>query len=163
MEGMTTTNGEKGAFVVPFQAQWSDMDQNGHMRTTAYLGAAEDSRMRFFAANGFSVGDFTRLGIGPVVQTDEIRYRAELRLLDRAHLEIQLAGLSSDGARFGLRNIFTREDGKTACTVTTFGGWLDLRERRLAPAPGDLLTVLEAMVRTDDFAELSSPLTGRPA
>ena len=32
------------------RAQWSDMDQNGHIRTTAYLAAAEDVRMQFFDA-----------------------------------------------------------------------------------------------------------------
>ncbi len=145
-------------FVIPFQAQWSDMDQNGHMRTTAYLAAAEDSRMQYFASHGFSMQEFTRLALGPVVQTDEIRYRAELRLQDRAELTIQLAGLSPDGARFGLRNTFTREDGRTACTVTTIGGWLDLRERRLTPPPEELLTLLRTLARTDDFADLSSPL-----
>ena len=29
-------------FERSIRAQWSDMDQNGHMRTTAYLAAAED-------------------------------------------------------------------------------------------------------------------------
>jgi acyl-CoA thioester hydrolase len=145
-------------FAVPFQAQWSDMDQNGHMRTTAYLAAAEDSRMQFFAAAGFSIQEFARLQIGPVVQTDEIRYRAELRLLDKATLEIQLAGLSPDGARFGLRNIFSRADGKTACIVTTVGGWLDLGQRRLTRPPADLLRLLAELTRTTDFTTLSSPL-----
>ena len=34
------------AFEVAIHARWPDMDQNGHMRTVAYLEVAEDSRMQ---------------------------------------------------------------------------------------------------------------------
>jgi acyl-CoA thioester hydrolase len=145
-------------FVIPFQPQWSDMDQNGHMRTTAYLGAAENSRMQYFASRGFSIAEFTKRGFGPVVQTDELRYRAELRLLEPAELSIRIAGLSPDGARFCLRNTFTHADGRVAATVTSTGGWLDLEQRRLIIPPDDLLDLLRALARTADFAELATPL-----
>lgn len=107
-------------------AQWSDMEQNGHMRTTAYLAAAEDVRMQFFDAAGFSMAAFARRGFGPVIQSDDLRYSAELRLLDTALGDLRLAGLSTDGARFQMRNTFTRLDGRPASTVTSTGGWLDL-------------------------------------
>jgi acyl-CoA thioester hydrolase len=144
--------------MITFQAQWSDMDQNGHMRTTAYLAAAENSRMQYFSSLGFSMEEFMRLSIGPVVQTDELRYRSELRLLDGATLEIRCCALSADGARFGLRNIFTREEGEVACIVTTIGGWLDLRRRHLTVPPPNLFKILSTLVRTDDFFEPPSPL-----
>ena len=35
---------------VSIHARWPDMDQNGHMRTVAYLEVAEDSRMLYFAS-----------------------------------------------------------------------------------------------------------------
>ena len=37
---------ELHSFTVPFQAHRSDMDQNGHTRTHAFLASAEDMRMR---------------------------------------------------------------------------------------------------------------------
>jgi len=157
MSCMTST--ETTSFSLPFQAQWSDMDQNGHMRTTAYLAAAENSRMQYFAARGFSSQEFTRLAIGPVVQTDEIHYRSELRLHDTAKLEIQLAGISPNGARFCLRNSFVRGDGKVVCNVTSLAGWLDLGRRRLTCPPPPLVEILQALERTDDFVELTSPIT----
>jgi len=63
--GLTPTS-----FEVSIQARWPDMDQNGHMRTVAYLEVAEDSRMQYFASSGYSV-----------VSRDGLQYRAELRLL----------------------------------------------------------------------------------
>jgi acyl-CoA thioesterase FadM len=43
-------------FEVSIHARWPDMDQNGHMRTVAYLEVAEDSRMQYFASRGYSIG-----------------------------------------------------------------------------------------------------------
>ncbi|MET8428421.1 thioesterase family protein [Nocardia sp. NPDC004860] len=149
------------AFQVAFQPQWSDMDQNGHMRTTGYLAAAENCRMQYFAGSGFSAGEFAQRGFGPVIQTDELRYRTELRLLEPARLSLHLAGLSNDGARFMMRNTFTRADGTVAATVTSTGGWLDLTQRRLTSPPDDLLTLLRDLARTIDFADLPSPLANR--
>jgi acyl-CoA thioester hydrolase len=105
------------------------------MRTHAFLSSAEDSRMQYFAGHGFPVQEFAKRGVGPVIQADELRYHAELRLLDMADLELRMAGLSADGARFRMRNTFTRADGTIACTVTSAGGWLDLRRRKLTERP----------------------------
>ena len=155
MRGMQTMT-----FAAEFSPQWSDVDQNGHMRTTAYLASAEDMRMRYFAQQGFAMSTFARLGIGPVIQHNDLRYHAELRLLDTATLSLELAGLSEDGARFTLRNTYTRADGRTAATVTSTGGWLDLARRRLARPPHELNDVLQALDRTADYAELPALDTG---
>ncbi|MEU1429754.1 thioesterase family protein [Nocardia sp. NPDC005746] len=152
---------QRNIFAIPFHPQWSDMDQNGHMRTNAYLAAAENSRMQYFTGSGFSAAEFARRGLGPVIQTDQLHYRAELRLLDPAELTLELAGLAPDGARFVLRNTFTRADGRVAATVTSTGGWLDLTRRRLTTPPEDLFQLLRALARTEDFADLTSPLAER--
>jgi len=99
------------AFEVAIHARWPDMDQNGHMRTVAYLEVAEDSRMQYFASRGYSMGSFVKHRIGPVVSRDELQYRAELRLMDPAVVRLELAGISPDGARFRLRNTIVRADG----------------------------------------------------
>ncbi|ONI84973.1 hypothetical protein ALI22I_31450 [Saccharothrix sp. ALI-22-I] len=68
-------------FTTTTHVRWPDVDQNGHMRTTAYLDAAEDNRMRYFASAGFPIAEFAARRIGPVSHGDDLRYRAELRLL----------------------------------------------------------------------------------
>jgi acyl-CoA thioester hydrolase len=144
------------AFEVPIHARWPDMDQNGHMRTVAYLEVAEDSRMQYFASRGYSMDSFVRNRIGPVVTSDELNYRAELRLLDRAGVRLELAGLSTDGGRFRLRNTIVRAEGRTAATVTSSIAWLNLDERRLTTPPADLHALIADLPRTEDFAELPS-------
>ncbi|MCC8243687.1 acyl-CoA thioesterase [Saccharothrix luteola] len=145
-------------FTSTTHVRWPDVDQNGHMRTTAYLDAAEDNRMQYFASAGFPVTEFAARRIGPISHGDDIRYRAELRLLDPVVVELRLDGLASDGARFRLHNRILKADGRTAATVVTTGGWLDLDARRLVAPPDDLLAVLTGLERTKDFADLPSPL-----
>lgn len=143
-------------FEVAIHARWPDMDQNGHMRTVAYLEVAEDSRMQYFSSRGYSMETFVKHRVGPVVSSDELHYRAELRLLDPAVIRLELAGMSPDGARFRLRNTIVRADGRTAATVTSSIGWLDLVERRLTAPPDGLHQLVADLPRTDDFAELSA-------
>jgi hypothetical protein len=38
--------------------------------------------MSYFTANGFSISDFARLKVGPVVRDDLLEYRREVRLLE---------------------------------------------------------------------------------
>jgi acyl-CoA thioester hydrolase len=141
-------------FEVAIHARWPDMAQNGHMRTVAYLEVAEDSRMQYFASRGYSMDSFARNRIGPVVTSDELNYRAELRLLDPAVVRLELAGLSPDGGRFRLRNTIIRKDGRTAATVTSTIAWLNLDERKLTTPPDDLRALIADLPRTDDFVEM---------
>src|SRR5688572_4122194 len=112
-------------------ARWGDMDFNGHMRNTAFLDAAADVRMMFFAENGFPMSEFENRRIGPVILRDELDYFRELRLLQPVRVTLETSGLSADGTRFRLVNQFFREDGVRAVRVTSTGGWLDLERRKL--------------------------------
>lgn len=130
------------------------MDYNGHMRNTAFLDRSADTRMMFFAEQGFPMAEFYRLRIGPVVLRDEVEYRQELGLLDPFEVTLALAGLSADGARFAIRNEFRKPDGSLCARVTSTGGWLDLGARKLVAPPSALHAALRTLARTDDFSEL---------
>ena len=135
-------------------AGWSDMDFNSHMRNTAFLDKCVDVRMMFFAENGFPMAEFVRAGLGPVIMKDEIEYQREVGLLQELTVTLAVAGLSDDGSRWLMRNDFLRPDGKPAARVTSAGGWLDLRARKLAVPPPGLLQALRTLPRTEDFQVL---------
>ncbi len=134
-------------------AGWGDMDFNAHMRNTAYLDKSADLRMMYFADSGFSMSEFMRLRLGPVVKKDEVEYFKEFKLLDELVVTLSLAGLSNDGSRMKLRNEFFRGD-VLAARVTSSAGWLDLATRKLTCPPDDLLACLRALDRSDDFTDL---------
>ena len=135
-------------------ASWGDMDFNSHMGNAAYLHKSGDVRMMFFSENGFPMAEFVGAGLGPVIMKDEVEYHREVGLLQELTVTLAVAGLSDDGSRWLMRNDFLRPDGKLAARVTSAGGWLDLRARKLAAPPPGLLQALRSLPHTDDFQSL---------
>ena len=136
------------------------MDFNAHMKNTAFLDKAADVRMMFFAENGFPVGEFARLRLGPVVMKDEVEYRKEVGLLQEIDVTLAIAGHSEDGSRFLLRNEILRPDGTLCARVTSAGGWLDLATRKLIAPPEDLHKAMKSLPQTSDFTLLPSSVKG---
>jgi len=141
-----------------FTAGWADMDFNAHMCNTAYLDKSGDTRLLYFAENGFPAAEFARLQIGPVIMKDEVEYFREIRLLENLKITYSQAGLSEDGSRFIVCNEIYRSDGKLAARVTSTGGWLDLVNRKLIVPPEAMLRAMQALPKTDDFQVLASSI-----
>jgi acyl-CoA thioester hydrolase len=144
------------SFEKSFQVAWAMLDANGHMANTAFLDVCVDTRFSYFTSRGFTPADFARHGIGPVVRRDEVDYYRELRLLQPFTVAFLLAGASPDVSRFRLRNEIRREDGELAARITSLGGWLDLRARKLVAPPEGLAAAILALDRTEDYADLES-------
>lgn len=149
------------SFEQRFQVGWSHLDANAHMANTAYLDLAANVRMIYFASAGFSVDAFAKLQLGPVIRREELEYFRELRLLDGVRVTLLLAGLSADASRFRIRNEFWRDDATLVARLTSLGGWLDLRGRRLVPPPPALADALQRLERVADFEDLR--VKGTPA
>jgi acyl-CoA thioester hydrolase len=119
-------------------AGWGDMDFNSHMRNTAYLDKLADVRMMYaFSKNGFSMQEFIRLRLGPVIMRDELDYYREASLLEELRATLELAAPAADGTRFAIQNSFYRLDGQRVARVKSTGGWLDLTARRLVAPQKD--------------------------
>ena len=62
------------------------MDFSSHMRNTAYLDKSADVRMMYFSSCGFTMAEFMRLRLGPVVELfkplRELARSADFRILD---------------------------------------------------------------------------------
>jgi len=70
---------------------------------------------------------------------------------------LSVCGRSEDGSRFRLRNRILRDQDETlAATVTTTGGWLDLRARKLRVPPPEIAALLSSLEREPDFETLPS-------
>ena len=143
-----------GPFRHRAEARWGHMDFNGHMANTAYLDFGADSRLAYFQSKGFSLREFERLHFGPVVFSDELAYFKEIRLMEPVEVTLAAVGLSADGGRFRLRNEFFNEQGDRCASLLTSGAWLDLQARKLLAPPPELVELMRAMPRAEDFAEL---------
>lgn len=142
------------SFERTFHARWGDMDFNAHLRNTAFLDMSGDVRMMYFQANGFGPAEFARLGLGPVIMEDTLQYRREFHLLEPIRATLAAVGASNDGKRFRICNQFFKSDGELAATVTSSGGWLDLKLRKFVVPPDALKAAMDSMPRDERFATL---------
>lgn len=139
-----------------YVAGWTDVDPNGHVANTAYLGFAVNTRMAFFAENGFGPTEFVRHGVGPVIKSDHTEYFREIMMLEGLLVTMENGGHSDDGSRFRVVNNIYKKDGTHAARVTSIGGWLALSERKLVVPPEALRGAWLRLTRTGDFEELRS-------
>jgi acyl-CoA thioester hydrolase len=148
-------------FIHKLSACWADMDYNSHMANTAYLNRAVDARMAFFASKGLPLAEMMRLRVSWVVMKDEQEYRREIFWMEEFTVSVALAGLASDASRFKIRNDFFRADGQLAAKVTSTGGFLNLDTRKLVIPPPELITIYQAMPKTEDFEILPSSIKAK--
>jgi acyl-CoA thioester hydrolase len=145
-------------FEKHFEIGWRDVDPNGHLANMAYLEYAVDTRIAFFASCDFAPESFVGLGFGPVIKTDLVEYFRELVLLETVTVSIENGGQSGDVSRFRVVNSFYKSDRTLAARVTSIGGWLSLKDRKLIAPPEVLKKAWLSLPKTDDFEELPSSL-----
>jgi acyl-CoA thioester hydrolase len=148
------------AYVKRFEARWSDLDVNRHMRNTAYVEYAIDVRLGLLRDRGFGLGELARRGFGPVIAYEDARYSREIGPDETFEVDFRVAGLAPDGSRWRIEHVFTRGDGKKAAVLRVEGVWLDLRTRRPIPPPPELDAALREAPRADEYEELAP--AGRP-
>jgi acyl-CoA thioester hydrolase len=128
------------------------------MRNTAYFDKSADARMTYFSENGFSMQEFTRLRLGPVIMRDELDYHRAVSLLEELPATLELAALAADDSRFAIQNSFYRLDGQRVARVKSTGGWLDLTVRKLVGPPEGLLAARQRAPRSEELTEVPSSL-----
>jgi len=124
------------------------------MANSSYLDHASNTRMLFFNQNGFTMSRFASEKFGPVIVRDELVYRKELRLMEDFRVDFEAAGLSRDGVRFRIRNTFRNSANDVSAVLTSDGVWFDLERRKPRTPPQDLHNLMQALQRTNDFAEI---------
>ena len=138
---------EARGFCIHCQARWADMDPNSHMKNTAFLDYAADSRMAFFKSNGFPMARFAQLGMGPMALEDRLEYKREIHLYEPFTVELLLGRMVTDGSRFSLVNLFWKGEGILAARMETRGAWLDQKIRKITAPPEDLWKIMAGLPR----------------
>jgi acyl-CoA thioester hydrolase len=147
-----------GIFERKFTVGWRHVDPNGHVANMVYLEYAVDTRIAYFASQGFPPIQFVRSGFGPVIKTDLVEYFREAIMLDELRVTNENGGHSEDFSRFRVINSIYKSSGELAARVTTIGGWLGLKERKLIEPPDLIKDAWRGLTRTDDFEELKSSI-----
>tara|TARA_B110000503_G_C7083365_1_gene386141 strand:- start:201 stop:647 length:447 start_codon:yes stop_codon:yes gene_type:complete len=142
------------SFKVTFPTKWSDFDPNRHMRHTAYNEYAAEVRIRYFAEHHFSIEEFTKHNIGPVLFTEETSFRKEIHIGEDISVNIKLSGLSENNERWKIVHEIFNEAGKLSAVIKVYGAWIDLTKRKLTVPPKEAQHLFSYAERTNDFEKI---------
>lgn len=141
-------------FKVDFTTKWSDFDPNRHMRHTAYNDYAAEVRVRFFAGQNFTLEDFSKHNIGPILFTEETSFRKEIYIGENISANFKVSGLSKNNERWKITHEIFNQKGQLSAIVKVYGAWLDLKTRKLTVPPKEAQHLFLIADKTDDFEEI---------
>ena len=142
-------------FKQNLQVRWSDLDPNGHVRHSVYYDYGAQIRIAYLQKQGFGINWMKSNGIGPVLFREEAKFYRELKSEDDLVIDVRLSALSSDHRKWSMQHRILRGD-KLCATLDLDGAWLNLKTRRIAPPPKELVEQFEALERTEDFRVIDS-------
>ncbi|MEA5444899.1 acyl-CoA thioesterase [Gammaproteobacteria bacterium AB-CW1] len=139
-----------------YEIRWVDLDPNGHMRHSAYLDYGAQIRLSALADGGLTMAAMAKHGVGPVLFKESIEYHREIRGGETIRVGTELTGMSSNGKHWRMRHVIKKADGEVAAVIEVQGAWLDLRARRIAPAPAEVQTVVAELPKAEDYQVFDS-------
>lgn len=142
------------SYKVDFATKWSDFDPNRHMRHTAYNEYAAEVRIRYFAAHNFSIHEFTKHSIGPILFEEYTSFRKEIHLGENISVNLKLSGISENYERWKIVHEVFNQKGELSAIIKVYGAWIDLTKRKLTSPPTAAFAMFDKAKRTDDFEEI---------
>ena len=141
-------------YQITFPTKWSDFDPNRHMRHTAYNEYAAEVRVRYFKSQNFSIDEFTKHNIGPILFEEYTSFRKEIHLGENISVTMKLNGLSKNGERWKITHEVFNEAGQLSAIIKVYGAWIDLSKRKLTTPPKEAQDLFINAERTADFEEI---------
>lgn len=141
-------------FKLTFKTKWADFDANRHMRHTAYNDYAAEVRVRYFKEQGYSIQDFAKENLGPILFKEETSFLKEIYIGEDISVDLTLKAISSKSERWKLQHHIFNETGKLAAEINVYGAWIDLTKRKLTTPSKKLQNLLLPLEKTNDFEEI---------
>jgi len=142
------------SYKIIFKTRWADFDPNNHMRHSAFNDYAAEARVRFFADHNFSISEFNKQNIGPILFSENTNFYREINLSEDITVEILLKGLSENGERFKVQHKIFKENGVLAAQIEIYAAWLDLKKRKLTVPPSQIITTFNSLEKSKDFESI---------
>jgi acyl-CoA thioester hydrolase len=144
-------------FIVPIQIRWADIDQNRHLRHSAYYDYGATVRMKYLNGSGLTTEKMEELQVGPILFREEALFKREIMLEDKITVDVEISAAREDSSRWSLRHNFVKEDGSLAAIINMDGAWLDLKKRKLAQPPDFVKEIFKSFLQSSDFKFTKSP------
>jgi acyl-CoA thioester hydrolase len=138
-------------FSLPIQVRWSDIDQNRHLRHSAYYDYGATVRIDCFSKHGLTNLKFEELRIGPVLFREEAIFKREIKFEDKITVDLMVTKATSDFSRWSIRHHLYKENETLCAIINMDGAWIDIVKRKLA-VPNDFIqNVINDFPKSLDF------------
>jgi acyl-CoA thioester hydrolase len=144
------------SFSLPIQVRWSDIDQNRHLRHSAYYDYGATVRIACFSQHGLTNSKFEQLHIGPILFREEAIFKREIKFEDTITIDVVLTKATQDFARWSVRHHLYKEDKVLAAILNLDGGWIDISKRKLAVPDEFIRSVFDDFPKAEDFQVIGS-------
>lgn len=138
-------------FSMPIQVRWSDIDQNRHLRHSAYYDFGTTVRVTFFSLKGLTNMKLEELGVGPILFREEALFRKEIKFEDRITVDMEVTKAKKDFSRWSIRHHLMKDDGAIAAVINMDGAWMNLSVRKLTTPDPFVHSVFDAFPKSADF------------
>lgn len=142
-------------YIKEFEIRWSDVDANGHLANSAYINFMSHTRVGFFEDKELPLEMLYNIGIGPIIFSEQIYYFKESFLSETISVSLSVAGLSEDYRFFKFEHNFYNKDGIHLANCDVIGSWIDLKTRKLAQLPNELIELIDEFPRSEYFKILT--------
>ncbi|MCE2994295.1 MAG: acyl-CoA thioesterase [Cyclobacteriaceae bacterium] len=138
-------------FLIPIQVRWSDIDQNRHLRHSAYYDYGATTRIACFSQQGLTNLKFEELRIGPILFREEALFKREIKFEDKVSVDLVVTKATADFSRWSIRHHIYKEDRTIAAIINMDGAWIDMTKRKLT-IPNDFIQqVFTGFPKAEDF------------
>lgn len=125
-------------FEKEIEVRWADVDQNRHVRHSAYYDYGAFARIKFLESIGFGAKEMEKIGIGPILFKEECNFIREVKPTDTITVNVLRGPIQKGSAKWVLYHEIYNQDGVKCAHIKAQGAWMDLRERKIS-APSDEL------------------------
>lgn len=148
-----TSNYDNNTYMVfeqEFEVRWGEVDANIHLRGAAYMDMGDQVRVAFFRSHKLDFNTMIKLGVGPILFGCDIRYYREILMSERIRFTMKRWYLSDDRRKWGFVHEVFKADGSLAALLKPEGAFLDLKTRKITPAPEQGVA---AVLSLDEYVE----------
>ncbi len=143
------------SYSLPIQVRWSDIDQNRHLRHSAYYDYGATVRVACFSEHGLTNLKFEELRIGPILFREEAIFKREIKFEDKVTIDLKVTKATPDFSRWSIQHHFYKADGTLSAIINLDGAWIDVLKRKLAVPDLLIQKVFEDFPKAHDFQIIS--------
>lgn len=133
------------------EVKWADVDQNKHVRHSAYYDYGAFVRIKFISGSGFDANKMSNLQLGPILFKEECSFIREIHPDDTLRVNVLIGSTTEDGSRWILHHEIYNQHNNKVAHITAKGAWMDLEKRKLTTPPQKLADAFRNLPSGEDY------------